>query len=127
MYPANFRRNKFRSQFIDRWSPSNTDATFPSGVSPAAYGGGKINNLTIEDASFIRLRTATLSYNVPLTNKKTFQNLRFYITGQNLITITDYIGWDPEASLRGNSTAARADDNAYPLTKTFIFGLTADF
>ena len=127
MYPANFRRNKFRHQFIDRWSPSNTDAVYPSGVSPAAYGGGKVNNLTVEDASFLRLRTVTLGYNLPLANDKIFQNLRLYVTGQNLITISDYVGWDPEASLRGNSTAARADDNAYPLAKTFIFGLTADF
>jgi len=127
MYPANFRRNKFRHQYIDRWSPTNTDATFPSGVSPSAYGGGKVNNLTIEDASFIRLRTVTFSYDIPMGNKKVFQNLRLYVTGQNLVTITDYVGWDPEASLRGGTTAARADDNSYPLTKTFIFGLSAGF
>lgn len=127
MYPANFRRNKFRHQYIGRWSPTNQDATYPSGVSPAAYGGGKVNNLTIEDASFIRLRTVTLSYDVPVGSLKVFEGLRFYVTGQNLLTLTDYVGWDPEASLRGNSTAARADDNAYPLTKTYLFGLSANF
>lgn len=127
MYPANFRRNKFRKQYIDRWSPSNTDATYPSGVSPAAYGGGKVNSLTIEDASFFRLRNATISYNLPLENVNAVRNVRLYITGQNLFTITDYIGWDPEASLRGGTTAARADDNSYPLTRTWLFGLSVDF
>ncbi|MFT4735226.1 MAG: TonB-linked SusC/RagA family outer membrane protein [Algoriphagus sp.] len=127
MYPANFRRNKFSKQFIDRWSPTNPDGIFPSGVSPAAYGGGKVNNLTIEDASFIRLRTATLRYALPLKTKKVFQNVGVYVTAQNLFTISNYIGWDPEASLRGNSSGARADDNSYPLTRSFIFGLSAGF
>ncbi|MEZ5044522.1 MAG: TonB-dependent receptor [Saprospiraceae bacterium] len=127
MYPANFRRNKFRHQFIDRWSPTNPDATYPSGVAPSAYGGGKVNSLTIEDASFIRLRTLTLSYDIPMPQNNVLQGLRLYITAQNLLTITDYVGWDPEASLRGNTTAARADDNSYPLTKTFLFGLSASF
>jgi TonB-dependent starch-binding outer membrane protein SusC len=127
MYPANFRRNKFSKQFLDRWSPTNLDGKYPSGVSPSAYGGGKVNNLTIEDASFIRLRTATLSYSVPLKNKNVFQNLGVYVTAQNLLTISNYIGWDPEASLKGNSSGARADDNSYPLTKSFLFGLSAGF
>lgn len=127
MYPANFRRNKFREQFLDRWSPTNLDGKYPSGVTPSAYGGGKVNNLTIEDASFIRLRTATLSYSVPLKNKNVFQSLGLYVTAQNLLTISNYIGWDPEASLRGNSSGARADDNSYPLSKSFLFGLTAEF
>ena len=127
MYPANFRRNKFRKQFIDRWSPSNTDATYPSGVSPAAYGGGKVNSLTIEDASFIRLRNATIGYTFPVQSSKVFSNLRVYITGNNIFTITDYVGWDPDASLRGNTTVARADDNAYPLTRSWLFGLSVGF
>ena len=127
MYPANFRRNKFRHQFVDRWSPTNTDAEFPSGVQPSAYGGGKVNNLTVEDASFIRLRTATLGYDLPIPQNNFLQGVRIYVTAQNLFTITDYVGWDPEASLRGNTTAARADDNSYPLTRTFLFGLSANF
>lgn len=127
LYPANFRRNKFRKQFIDRWSPSNQDATYPSGVSPAAYGGGKVNTLTIEDASFIRLKNATLSYNFPVRNSTVFSNLRVYVSGINIFTISDYIGWDPDASLRGNTTVARADDNAYPLTRSWLFGLSVGF
>lgn len=127
MYPANFRRNKFRRQYLDRWTPSNPDAIYPSGVSPAAYGGGKVNSLTIEDASFVRLRNATISYNLPLENVSAISQARIYITGQNLFTITDYISWDPEASLAGGTTAGRADDNSYPLTRTWLFGLTVNF
>ncbi|MEM7373363.1 MAG: TonB-dependent receptor [Bacteroidota bacterium] len=126
MYPANFRRNKFRKQFLDRWTPDNPNATFPSGVKPSAYGGGKVNSLTIEDASFIRLRTITLSYDFATQNSKVFNNARIYVTGQNLLTIDDYIGWDPEASLRGTGNL-RADQNSYPLTRTLIFGVNLGF
>ncbi|MFT4566383.1 MAG: TonB-linked SusC/RagA family outer membrane protein, partial [Saprospiraceae bacterium] len=126
MYPNNFHRNKFASQYIGRWSPTNQDARFPSGISPLAYGGSKVNTLTIEDASFIRLKTLQLSYQIPLSNNNVFQNLKVYVTAQNLFTITDYIGWDPEASSYGRSNV-RLDYSSYPITKSFIFGVNAGF
>jgi len=126
MYPNNFQRNKFASQYIGRWSPTNQDARFPSGISPLAYGGSKVNSLTIEDASFIRLKTVQLSYQIPLINKNIFQNLKVYVTAQNLFTITDYIGWDPEANSYGRSNV-RLDYSSYPITKSFIIGVNAGF
>ena len=122
MYPANFRRNRLSEQVLDRWTPQNTDTRWPSGVNPFAYGGGKVNSLVLQDASYIRLRNVQLSYNVPLENIDFLRSLRVYVTGQNLLTITDYTGFDPEANAFGASNL-RIDYSSYPLARTLIFGV----
>ena len=122
MYPANFRRNRLSEQVLDRWTPQNTDTRWPSGVNPFAYGGGKVNSLVLQDASYIRLRNVQLSYNIPLGNINFLRSLRVYVTGQNLLTITDYTGFDPEANAFGASNL-RIDYSSYPLARTLLFGV----
>ncbi|MCA6434714.1 MAG: hypothetical protein IM574_14015 [Cytophagales bacterium] len=55
----------------------------------------EFSSLYIEDASFLRLDNASIGYNLPLKGNS-FSNIRFYATGQNLFTITNYTGIDPE-------------------------------
>ncbi|MAO15633.1 TonB-dependent receptor [Flagellimonas pelagia] len=126
LYPANFRRNRLAHQILDRWTPQNTGAKWPSGVNPNAYGAGKVNTLTIQDASYLRLKNVRLSYNVPVQNIDFLNSLQVYVTGQNLFTITDYVGFDPEANSFGRSNV-RIDYSSYPLATTYMLGLTANF
>jgi hypothetical protein len=85
----------------------------------------------VEDGSFIRLRNVTLGYSVP--SKKLFgdsgiDRLRFYITGTNLFTITDYLGYNPEVSnISNNSLTPGEDYGAYPLTRSFTMGVNLTF
>lgn len=125
MYPANFRRNRIAAQIEDRWTTENTDAKWPSGVSPSSYDGGKINNLVIEDASYIRLKSLQLNYNIPVRILG-IQSAKVYILGQNLLTFTDYSGYDPEANAFGQSNI-RIDYSAYPLAKIWMLGLSVQF
>ena len=86
----------------------------------------------IEDGSYFRIKTATLSYNFgSLVNKMNIGSLRVYFTAQNLFTFTDYSGYNPEI---GVSTAFNASplafgiDNAvYPLPRTFLVGVDVNF
>lgn len=126
LYPANFRRNRLSEQSLDRWTPQNTDAKWPSGVNPNAYGASKVTTMVLQDASFIRLKNVQLSYNVPADNIKFLGSLRVYGTVQNVFTITDYVGFDPEANSFGRSNV-RVDYSSYPLARTFILGLNARF
>lgn len=128
MYPSNFRRNRL-SMMQDRWTPANPDAVWPSGTDPNAYPGGangKVNTLTVLDATYLRLKNVQLSYNVPVARSSVFSALRLYATGQNLLTFTDYVGFDPEANSFGRSNV-KVDYSSYPLARTFIFGLNATF
>lgn len=126
LYPANFRRNRLTEQSLNRWTPNNTNTQWPSGTNPNAYGGDKVNSLVMQDASYFRLKNVQLSYTVPVKGQSFLQSLRFYVTGQNLFTVTDYIGFDPEANSFGRSNV-RVDYSSYPLARTFIFGLNAGF
>ncbi len=125
MYPANFRRNRIAAQIEDRWTTDNPDAKWPSGINTSAYGGGKVSNLVIEDASYIRLKSLQLNYTIPVKFWG-LQSAKVYISGQNLLTITDYSGYDPEANAFGQGNA-RIDYNAYPLAKTWMLGLNVQF
>ena len=53
--------------------------------------------------------------------------LRVYVSGQNLATWTNYSGFDPEASTRGNGLTAGVDFGAYPRSQTFIGGVSVSF
>lgn len=125
MYPANFRRNRITAQVEDRWTPNNLDAKWPSGANTSAYDAGKVSNLVIEDASYIRLKSLQLSYDIP-SSILGLSSARVYIQGQNLFTITNYSGYDPEANAFGQSSA-KIDYNAYPLARTWMLGLNVQF
>ncbi len=73
----------------------------------------------IEDGSFIRLQNVTLGYRL---NTARFKNLRLYVSADNLITLTDYSGYDPEVStIMGLSEGV--DYTSYPKAKTISFGI----
>jgi TonB-linked SusC/RagA family outer membrane protein len=126
MYPSNVRRNMLTATVSDRWTIDNPNAKWPSGTQPTSYGGGKVNTLALQDASYLRLKYAQLSYNIPLKSKKYISAVNVYIGGQNIFTISDYIGYDPEANTFGNSSA-RVDLNTYPLARTWSLGFNLSF
>ncbi len=125
MYPANFRRNRLATM-LDRWTPQNTGAKWPSAVDPNSYEGSKVNTLMLQDASYLRLKNVTISYNFPTANINFLNSLRIYASAQNLFTITDYIGFDPEANSLGRNNV-KVDYSSYPLARTFILGMNASF
>lgn len=126
LYPANFRRNALTELALNRWTPTNTDTKWASGVNPNAWGASKVNTMVLQDASYIRLKNIQLSYQVPMKNNKYVKSLRLYATGQNLKTWTNYIGFDPEANSYGNSNI-RIDYSSYPLARVYVVGLNAGF
>jgi hypothetical protein len=86
-----------------------------------------VSDLWLEDASYIKLKTVSLSYYFPKVKIPHIQGLRLYLTGQNLITWTKYRGYDPEVSYRGASTLQIGEDfGGYPQARTFLFGLRLD-
>ena len=126
--PNDFRRNRIAEPLLNRWTTDNPTNQYPSFVNPTSQGGANalINSRTVEDASYIRLQSVRLGYNVPVNNFSLFNRLSIYITGQNLLTLTDYSGVDPASNASGSNTIA-LDFNAYPLPKTYLIGLNVEF
>ena len=79
----------------------------------------------IESGNYIRLDNATLGYNMKPTIKG-IKNLRLYLTAENLMTITNYTGIDPEIN-QGGVAPGVDGNNFYPKTRVFMFGLNASF
>lgn len=87
----------------------------------------RVSQRYVEDASFLRLRNIRFGYNIPLSNFF-IENLNIYVSGQNLITITDYTGFDPDVnSLSGNDVNQGIDLAAYPSSKAYTIGVNVKF
>ena len=105
-----------------------TDLYLPELTDQALY-----SDLHVENASFFRLDNMTLGYNFNVSDTKYLKNFRLYASGQNLFTITDYTGVDPEVRYaepvnNGGVLAPGIDRrNTWFTTTTFTLGLSAKF
>jgi len=103
------------------------------------YSGNNIDqreghNGWIEDGSYLRLKTLTLGYTLPKKwlNKVKVSSARIYFSSNNLLTFTNYSGFDPEVStITGEGIGANLsqgiDAGAYPQSKTYILGINMSF
>ncbi|SEJ51917.1 TonB-linked outer membrane protein, SusC/RagA family [Cyclobacterium xiamenense] len=123
--PISFRRNRLAVSYTDRWTPENPTNENTNGQPVSVAYGGPVNSRAIEDASFVRLRNVQLNYRIPNLSSKYFSNASIYLSGQNLVTLTNYSGMDPEVSSFGTSNV-RADYNAYPFTRMFTLGINLE-
>lgn len=96
----------------------------PKGTSTALFS---IFENWIEDGSFVKLREASISYELnPAFLKK--NSLRLTLTGRNLLSIDKYSGWDPETNAAGQDNAVRGFDFVeVPLPRTIMFGINLNF
>ncbi|MFT3750699.1 MAG: TonB-dependent receptor [Agriterribacter sp.] len=121
--------NKLAYVATDSWNGPNTSNTLPSIISTYRRGAGFSSDM-LESGSFLRVKTVTLSYDLPL-NKLTsaFKAASVYVTAQNLLTFTKYSGYDPEVNSFDNSNqlSLGTDYNAYPNYRTFLAGVRFSF
>ena len=107
---------------LDAWHGEGTSNTTPR-VTFTDNGGSKISSVFVEDASYYRIKNIELGYSFGSMLKKTklgVQDIRVYVSGQNLYTHTKYTGLDPE-------TVDPVDYGTYPQSKAFLFGVNVKF
>jgi TonB-linked SusC/RagA family outer membrane protein len=106
---------------LDAWTPENTNAKFPRLSTAYANTMGSYSSKFLYNNTFARLRNVTLGYTLPksLTSKFQVNSLRFFIQGDNLLTVGSAAkrGTDPEQSVSGTTS------NRFPVTKSVSFGL----
>ncbi len=113
---------------IDQLAALNQNATI--WASPS--GRYVFHSWAVEDGSFLRLNNLTIGYTLPrsLIKKIYLQQLRFYVSGYNLYTWTNYSGFDPEVDTRRNSKGIPTpgvDYSAYPKSRSVNFGVNVTF
>ncbi|MFI8379155.1 SusC/RagA family TonB-linked outer membrane protein [Leeuwenhoekiella sp. NPDC079379] len=108
------------------WTPENPNAEFPRLTLLDRNGNyQRPSSLFIEDASYLRLRNIQIGYNFNIPN---FQKLRVFVSGQNLLTLSEYSGFDPEVGAGGDIINDFGVDYArYPVSKTYLLGLNLTF
>jgi TonB-linked SusC/RagA family outer membrane protein len=112
-------------EHMDYWTPENTDAYWPRPYLDKGVKNHQIQSRYIQNGAYLRLKTLQLGYTLPsrITQKAKIQNLRFYVSGENLLTFTKLMTvFDPEAT--GGSTGS---GQIYPLQKLISTGLSITF
>ena len=118
-------KTPLHTDILDRWTPTNQDTDVPAFSSTNFQVAD--DSRFIEDGTFIRLRNVRLGYTVPNVGN-ILKGTTIYISGQNLVTITNYKGYDPEVSGAGNSnTVLSVDNGSYPNARVVTFGLNTNF
>lgn len=90
-----------------------------------------ISTRYMEDASYVRLKNVSLGYTIPqkIMGKVGLSSARLYVSGVNLLTFTDYTGWDPEVNTdyRAGNVNQGSDFYAAPQIKSWVFGINLGF
>ncbi|PRY55164.1 TonB-linked SusC/RagA family outer membrane protein [Arcticibacter pallidicorallinus] len=124
-----FSSSNMQTLFLNRWTGEGSTNDMPRFTSSDNNGNyTKISDLYLEDGDYVRLKTLQLGYTLgtELSQKIRLQKIRFYASADNLITLTNYTGFDPEIGARG-SLDIGIDRGIYPQARTFRFGLSATF
>lgn len=108
---------------LDRWTPNNPDASYPRlTVGAESTNNAAKSNFWIQDGSYLRLKNAQIGYTFPKEwlKKVYVKNLRIYLSGQNLFTLSHIKGgWDPETTDGGG--------RIYPVSRVISMGLNIKF
>ncbi|MDR3128935.1 MAG: TonB-dependent receptor [Tannerellaceae bacterium] len=103
---------------LDRWSETNPSNTVPRAVIQAVTD---LDSRYIEDASFLKLKTLSLSWQLPLRLQEApAARVKLFASAQNLLTLTKYRGYDPEV-------AGGTDSGVYPTSRTFSIGVNLSY
>jgi TonB-linked SusC/RagA family outer membrane protein len=117
---AFYNGGKVTSEWTDRWTPDNPNATLPR-VLLVAENNQLESDFYIKDASYLRLKNMEIAYTIPtkLMSKLKLGRARVYVSGQNLLTFTKLLNVDPENTNESGWY--------YPQQKTFNFGISVEF
>jgi TonB-linked SusC/RagA family outer membrane protein len=121
MTVANLNNNSNSSYeyYNNRWTPNNQNSKYPRSYAAPTNNNGQTSDFWLVNSSYLRLKTASLGYTVParISSKIKMKNLRVYVTGQNMFTLSQLKFTDPETT----------GEQGYPIQKVFMAGFNVTF
>jgi len=113
---------------LRRWTTTNRNTDIPKVITNGNLYNVNNSSRFIEDGSYIRLKSVTLSYDFNMERIKAIKKLSVYATAQNILTLTKYSGFDPEVNAFSNiPTALGVDYGTYPQSVSVILGANVEF
>jgi len=128
MQRRDLRYTNQSASLLDRWTGEGTSYSQPRFSWIDANKNNRISDLYIEDGGYMRIKNIQVGYVLPVTilEKIGAANWRFFVSAENLLTITNYSGADPEIGAM-SSTDIGIDRGIYPQARTFRFGTSITF
>ena len=117
------------SDITNRWTGPNSSNSIPRVSTLRTNLNHRTSDLFVESGDFLRLKNISLGYTLPseTIEKMGLSRLRFYVSGQNVFTITGYSGLDPELGLTDNNLQQNVDFAQFPQARTFLLGVNVGF
>ena len=106
----------------NRWQYEGQVTDMPKVTWDDPHGNARFSDRWIEDGSYLRLKTVTLSYNLPINNTY-IHGLTFWAQANNLFTLTKYLGADPEFSLGNGVLEQGIDRGLLANSRNFMVGI----
>ena len=112
---------------MDRWTGEGTSTSVPR-LTNAATANTIFSDYYVEDGSYLRLQNLQFGYTIPksITEKINIDETRVYVSASNLLTLTNYMGFDPAAS-SGAPLGGGFDNGFYPAARVYTFGINLKF
>ncbi|WP_117881620.1 SusC/RagA family TonB-linked outer membrane protein [Aureibaculum luteum] len=123
----------YENQFVEAsnyWTETNTNTSIPRPINNTANTNLLISSRYLEDGSYLRIQNLTFGYSLPqdVLEKIKMSRIRIYGSAQNLYTLTNYSGYDPEIGSFNQSPLLTGIDNGrYPSPRTFSLGINVEF
>ncbi len=124
---------QYGNQHVDElnyWTTANTKTNVPRPIIGDPNGNSRFSDRFVEDGSYIKLANAQLGYSLPesslLLKKHILTRLRFYVAGENLLTLSKYKGYDPDFISDGLFSRG-FDYGSFPNARTFMLGVQLGF
>lgn len=114
--------NNQTKAIVNRWTHEGQVTNIPRAVWNDPMDNARFSDRWIEDGSYLRMKTVTLSYDFPL-KQKFIKTLQAYVTGNNLLTFSKYLGYDPEFSSNQNPLYYGIDMGMSPISRSILFGV----
>ncbi len=114
---------------LDRWRQPGDETHIPRATELDPNNNNRISSRFIEDGSYLRVKNVTLSYRLDrnLASRLGMRSARVFLTGQNLLTFTNYSGMDPEVNYAGQSTLVMGTDFfTHPQVRTVSLGINIE-
>ena len=116
----------YQTEAMSRWTGEGTSNDYPRLTNNDTNGNfGKMSDFYLEEGDYLRIKLVQFGYSLPtnVVSQIGASKVRFYLTGENLFTLTKYTGYDPEIG----GGVFGIDKGIYPQARTFMFGANLQF
>ena len=112
---------------LNYWTPTNTNTNVPRPIIGDPNGNNRESNRFIENGDYFRLQTMEIGYSIPVPKDFFIEKAKIFVNGQNLLTFTNYKGYDPDFNSNDGLFSRGFDAGSFPNPRTISLGLDVKF